>query len=171
MNTIKRMRKPESFTESRPWADRSRKAKQPRVKDKDLKRLLEFDDVLGLDHHDPRLGASHGSTFIEDEDNSSSVTSFSTNATMDDNPGAGLTIDKYFYQPLGRAIEKFALKIAMRLNICHPSPAQILRVIGLVPMNRYWSSEVKKPSDVVNRISTVSPRELPGILSLVQQSL
>ena len=51
---------------------------------------------------------------------------------MDDMPGAGRTLDTHFYQPVGRAIEKFALKIAMRLKICHPSPAQILRFLGLI---------------------------------------
>lgn len=41
-----------------------------------------------------------------DDDDASSVSSFSTTATTDDNPGAGWTVDKYFYQPAGRRIEK-----------------------------------------------------------------
>lgn len=48
-----------------------------------------------------------------DDDDASSVSSFSTTATTDDNPGAGWTVDKYFYQPAGRRIEKTAFRIAM----------------------------------------------------------
>lgn len=51
----------------------------------------------------------------EYENDCSSVSSYSTTATMDDNPGAGLSIDKYFYQPVGRKIEKIAFRIAMPL--------------------------------------------------------
>ena len=82
--------------------------------------------MFGLSHYDTGRNASYGSSaYIEDEDDTSSISSFSTNATMDNIPGTGRTIDMRFYQPVGRAIEKFALKIAIRLNICHPSPAQI----------------------------------------------
>lgn len=59
------------------------------------------------------------------EDDASSVSSFSTTATMDDNPGAGYTIDKYFYQPVGRRIEKIAFRIAMPLL----SPERIFQYI------------------------------------------
>ena len=110
------------------------------------------------------------SAYIEDEDDTNSISSFSTNATMDNIPGAGRTLDMRFYQPVGRAIEKFALKIAIRLNVCHPSPAQILRLLGLAPGYELWHDEVMKPSDVINLISVKRPSAVPGILSLVQQS-
>ena len=89
---------------------------------------------------------------------------------MDNIPGTGRTLDMCFYQPVGRAIEKFALKIAIRLNICHPSPAQILRFLGLTPV--YWirSNKAGKPSDVIADISAEQPSAVPGILSLVEQS-
>ena len=136
----------------------------------DLKRLLEFDDVFGLSQYDTGWNASHGtSAYIEDEDDASSISSCSTNATMDNIPGTGRTIDMCFYQPVGRAIEKFALKIAIRLNICHPSPAQILRFLELFPRCGIWY-EVKKPSDVIARISAERPSAVPGILSLIQQA-
>lgn len=61
----------------------------------------------------------------ETEDDTSSTSSFSTTATMDDNPGAGLTVDKYFYQPAGRRIEKLVFRIAMPLL----SPGRIFRLI------------------------------------------
>ena len=88
--------------------------------------------MFGLNHYYAEWNASHGtSAYIEDEDDTSSISSFSTNGTMDNIPGTGRTLDMHFYQPVGRAIEKFALKIAIRLNICHPSPAQILRFFRL----------------------------------------
>ena len=116
------------------------------------------------------MECKHGtSAYIEDEDDASSISSCSTNATMDNIPGTGRTIDMCFYQPVGRAIEKFALKIAIRLNICHPSPAQILRLLRLSP-STLWYRMVRKPSDVIADISAERPSAVPGILSLVQQS-
>ena len=133
--------------------------------------MAEFDIILSTDQCNPYQGVNNGSAYIEDEDDTRSINSLSTNATMDNNPGVGLTIDKYFYQPVGRAIEKYALKIAMRLNICHPSPAQILRLLGLglSPAYETWSS-VQKPCYLINLISAERPSAVPGILSLVQQS-
>ena len=89
---------------------------------------------------------------------------------MDNIPGTGRTLDMCFYQPVGRAIEKFALKVAIRLNICHPSPAQILRFLGLSPWYGIRLHEVMKPSDVIARISAEQPMHARGILSLVHQS-
>ena len=164
----RQQRKP--VADSNPWAVGRKKAKQPKFKDKDLNQMAEFDDMYGLIYYDTGWNASYGtSAYIEDEDDTSSISSFSTNATMDNIPGTGRTIDMRFYQPVGRAIEKFALKIAIRLNICHPSPTQILRFFGLSP-DVYWRGEVRKPSDAIARISAERPTHARGILSLVQQS-
>ena len=167
----KQQRKP--VADSNPWAVGRKKAKQPKFKDKDLNRMAGFDDMFGLVHYDMGWNASHGTeAYIEDEDDTSSISSLSTNATMDNIPGTGRIIDMCFYQPVGRAIEKFALKIAMRLNICHPSPAQIVRFLGL-PLPGLLSVsdyDIVKPSDVIARISAEQPMRARGILSLVQQS-
>ena len=153
--------------DSNPWAVRRKKANQPKYKDKDLKRMSE---MLVLNHYDTGWNASHGtSAYIEDEDDTSSISSFSTNATMDNIPGTGRTLDMCFYQPVGRAIEKFALKIAIRLNICHPSPAQILRFFRLYRLCVPCDTD-RRPSDVIADISAEKPSAVPGILSLVQQS-
>ena len=169
MSFITKRQHPKPVTYSDPWAVRRNKGKRPKFNDKDLERLLEFDDVFGLNQYDTGWSASHGTNaYIEDEDDTSSISSFSTNATMDNIPGTGRTLDMCFYQPVGRAIEKFALKIAIRLNICHPSPAQILRFLGL--WNNIWYGRVKKPSDVIAHMSAERPSAVPGILSLVQQS-
>ena len=132
--------------------------------------MAEFDDMFCLSQYDTGWNASYGtSAYIEDVDDTSSISSFSTNATMDNIPGTGRTIDMRFYQPVGRAIEKFALKIATRLNFCHPSPAQILRFLQLSPGLLEYDA-VEKPSDIIARISAVDPSAVPGILSLVEQS-
>ena len=131
MKFISKRQRPKPVADSNPWAVRRKKAKQPKFKDQDLNRMVEFDIEPRQGRYNPGWSANYSSAYIgnEDEDDTTSISSFSTNATMDDNPGTGLTIDKYFYQPVGRAIEKFALKIALKLNIYHPSPAQILRFL------------------------------------------
>ena len=172
MNFITKKQGPKPLADSRPWvtSDRHRNAKRPKFKDKDLKRLSEFDITFGLNPYNLGWSASYGGAYIENEDDTGSFYSFSTNATMDNIPGTGRTIDMYFYQPVGHAIEKFALKIAIRLNNCHPSPAQILRFLRLGALGMTWHSVVQKPGDVIDRISVRLPSAVPGILSLVQQS-
>ena len=171
MQFIRKRQHPKLVAEPNPWAVKYRKAKRPKFNDKDLNRMVEFADMFGLNHFDTRWNASHGtSAYIEDEDDTSSISSFSTNATMDNIPGTGRTIDMRFYQPVGRAIEKFALKIAIRLNICHPSPAQILRFLRLSSLRDFWFFEDKKSSDVIADISAEDPSAVPGFLSLVHQS-
>ena len=173
MKFVTKRQHPKPVADSNPWAVRRKKAKQPKFNDKDFNRMSELVDFIGLSRYRDNTGwnAIHGtSAYIEDEDDTSSISSCSTNATMDNIPGTGRTIDMCFYQPVGRAIEKSALKIAIRLNICHPSPAQILRFLGLSSM--YWVNGVTadKPSAVIAYISADRPSAVPGILSLVQQS-
>ena len=171
MKLTTKMRNPKPAADSNPWAINRRNAKRPKFNDKDLKRMAEFDDMFSLSQYNAGWNTGYGtSAYIEDEDDASSISSFSTNATMDNIPGTGRTIDMCFYQPVGRAIEKFALKIAIRLNICHPSPAEILRFFQLSPYLYYWFSECKKPSDVIADISAERPSTVPGILSLVEQA-
>ena len=42
-----------------------------------------------------------------------SMITIDTMETMDDNPGTGRTVDKYFFQPIGRKIERFAMRITI----------------------------------------------------------
>lgn len=104
-------------------------------KEKKARRKLEKDSKHIIDDYGPIASAlDHygmlGSPYdvvdkVETEDDTSSVSSFSTMATMNDNPGAGCTVDKYFYQPVGRRIEKLAFRIAMPLL----SPFKIFQYI------------------------------------------
>ena len=62
-------------------------------------------------------------TEMEDDNDGDtrSIESFSTTATVDDNPGTGRVLDTYFFQPAGRRIER----LAMRFTIRHLHPWRI----------------------------------------------
>ena len=49
---------------------------------------------------------------------------------MDDNIGAGRTLDKYFFQPTGKFIERIFAKIALRLHI---TPEGVLVTADMFP--------------------------------------
>ena len=51
-------------------------------------------------------------------------------ATMDDNIGAGRTMDKYFFQPTGKFIERIFAKIALRLHI---TPEGVVATVDMFP--------------------------------------
>ena len=130
---------------------------------------LKVGNRFNILHPPPHVqGSSQGGDVTADRD---SINSFSTNATMDNIPGTGRSIDMHFYQPVGRAIEKFALKIGMRLNIYQPSPAQILRFfLGCDRGTWIFVGEIKRLNDMKGYISAEEPVYLPGVLSLVKQS-
>lgn len=62
-----------------------------------------------------------------DDDDSSSMSSFSTTATVDNNPGPGRLIDNFLYQRLGRKLERGILKF--RIYTGGLSPFQICQFI------------------------------------------
>ena len=74
-----------------------------------------YTDILQVSSH--AVGSGGG---CEDED-ARSVESFSTTATVDNNPGTGRALDVYFFQPLGRRIER----LATRFTIRHLHPLRI----------------------------------------------
>lgn len=82
--------------------------KSHRKMERDCKYII--DDFGPIDKAFDQHGIFHTTNKVADED-TSSVSSYSTTATMDDNPGAGLTVDKYFYQPAGRRFEKITSRI------------------------------------------------------------
>ena len=103
MKLIRKRQRHKPMADSNPWAVRYRKAKPEKFNDKDLKRMSEFDNMLNLNHYDTGWNTSYGTgAYIEDEDDTSSISSCSTNATMDNIPGAGRTLDMCFYQPVVR---------------------------------------------------------------------
>ena len=91
-----------------------------------IKKLAKFFKVApDTDHYrfydveKPNPTASTKTEYTEEY--ASPVSSFSTMATVSDNPGTGRVLDTYFYQPVGRKIER----LLMRLTAGFPSPSQI----------------------------------------------
>ena len=83
-------------------------------------------------------GQSAGGAYIEAWDSgedggrnesTSSISTYSTNATTDDLPGPGRLLDKYIYQRGGRIIERFVMK----WNMSTLHPAHIVRYLSPYP--------------------------------------
>ena len=104
----------------------------------------------------------------EDED-ARSVESFSTTATVDNNPGTGRALDMYFFQPLGRRIER----LAMRFTIRHLHPQRIEAFIdGEISYSR-WLGPKLALSDVlqwIDEFRSSGPTVVAGLKSLVRQA-
>lgn len=90
----------------------------PKAKRKKDDALLSHD---GLEDYEIYLPALNTPAYNEEEDDLSSISSFSTTTTAENIPGAGRTVDMFFYQPVGRWIER----LAMRLAISSLNPDQI----------------------------------------------
>ena len=64
MKFIKKRQHPKPVADSNSWAVSCRKAKRPKFKDMDLKRIAEFDDIFGLSHYNLGRGVSYGSASL-----------------------------------------------------------------------------------------------------------
>ena len=69
-----------------------------------------YTDILQVSSH--TVGSGGGG---EDE-GARSVESFSTTATVDNNPGTGRALDMYFFQPLRWRIERLAMRFIWQQN-------------------------------------------------------
>ena len=106
-----------------------------------------------------------------DEDDSrngdtSSVSTYSTNATADDLPGPGRLLDKYVYQRGGRLLERFVMKWTM----ASLHPIHIVRYLSLSPTS--WVLGLGETfEEATLRIETsFGPTLIAGLKSLVQQT-
>ena len=72
-------------------------------------------------------------------------------ATMDDNIGAGRTLDKYFYQPAGRWVEHAFMTVALLLHVNHGGS---VRVPLVVPVPVLDSASVSDTSTISNNPGT-----------------
>ena len=106
-------------------------------------------------------------TEMEDDDDgdAKSIDSFSTTATVDDNPGTGRVLDTYFFQPAGRRIER----IAMRFTIRHLHPWRIEAFMHGGIGSVLWFSSKLTLSDVL-RECRFGPTVVAGLKSLVRQA-
>ena len=114
------------------------------VKIKVLHKFLKRNTSVSLDHFygkqslHPQLEAYLEDIKIEDDDDASSISSVSTTATCDNNVGPGRVLDAYFYQPLGRKVERYAAAVHSTLGL---SPQQaLIRSIDDDGDNGYASS-------------------------------
>ena len=111
-------------------------------------------------------------TEMEDDDDgdAKSIDSFSTTATVDDNPGTGRVLDTYFFQPAGRRIER----LAMRFTIRHLHPSRIEAL--LTPEDRRYSPAFAIKLTVGAALRYIDPRDvsvptaISGLKSLVRQA-
>ena len=98
-----------------------------------------------------------------------SIDSFSTTATVDDNPGTGRVLDTYFFQPVGRRIER----LAMRFTIRHLHPSRIEAFIAGGIGYFSWF-DIKLTLGIVLRdIDTMhfsGPTFISGLKSLIRQA-
>ena len=104
----------------------------------------------------------------DNDDDARSVESFSTTATVDDNPGTGRVLDTYFFQPAGRRIER----IAMRFTIRHLHPWRIEAFIhGCTRRVLLFSSKLTL-SDALRGIDNnrSGTTVVAGLKSLVRQA-
>lgn len=104
--------------------------------------------------------------YEDDGSDAMSIISHSTNATVDNLPGAGRVMGN-FYQSLGRKLER----AAMQFGIVHPPPAQILRHFTHEYAARwisltYW----EPPTDYRRVIRDMTNRDITGLKSLIKQT-
>lgn len=109
----------------------------------------------------------------EDSDCACSITSVSTNATMDDNPGPGRVVDKFIYQFLGRKIERLANRY---ISIYFLSPDRIVEYLWIREPEYIWPSVNTTMDLAMERICSsphlhCTPRaRIAGLKRLIQQS-
>lgn len=139
--------------------------------DKNLKYL----ESSSFDDGRPFFGGYIEDTEYEDGDDDGdtwSISTVSTNATMDNNPGTGRIIDICIYQFLGRKIERFANRISISLL----SPAEIYRSLRHVSRVVGVPFEPRTLSWAIDRITCwplvcLHPGAcVAGLKSLVRQS-
>lgn len=64
--------------------------------------------------HFPNSTSRYPDRYELSDDDTNSITSHSTNSTVDDNPGTGRLMDKFLYQALGRKLERVIFRIRIR---------------------------------------------------------
>lgn len=108
-------------------------------------------------------------------DSGSSINSFSTTATANNLPGTGRAVDTYIYQPMGRRIER----LAMRFSISSLHPARITEYIEMDREHTDYEPAFAESISLKESIASLSqyyilyPNEstiLAGIKGLVKQT-
>lgn len=74
------------------------------------------DDARTIGPRHPRYFEDFFRRKEPDIDDTRTISSHSTNSTVDDNPGPGRVLDKHFYQPFGRKLERAISRIILSGN-------------------------------------------------------
>lgn len=127
-----------------------------------LKRRQNDDDDYMLEHPNPHhnLRLDYNSA---DED-ASSVMSYSTTSTVDDNPGTGRLVDKYLYQKGGRKVQKLIPWVRIKLPNVHP--VLISRTLG----NKYFLLRSNQNYPLSFAIFMTDRAVFRGLQNLVRQT-
>ena len=111
---------------------------------------------------------ANGARNDDDKGDTRSVSTLSTTATSDDNPGTGRTLDKHVFQPLGRKVEN----LAMHLTIGFLHPWQISRYIEGRSLLQYGAEN--KPSTLDEVLADIRCWDgstiVAGLKSLIRQA-
>lgn len=107
----------------------------------------------------------------QEDDDADSMISISTMATIDNQPGTGRSLDTYVFQPLGRRIER----LAMRLTIASLHPARIALYIETdwSDFHPYYHHHHSSIDDVIALVCTSFPNGstvVAGMKGLVKQT-
>ena len=127
--------------------------------------------VSNLYYHNGFLFYTNISVFKlgqEEDDDGCSMITVDAMETVDDNPGAGRTVDKYFFQPVGRKIERFAMRVA----IAYLPPWKISRYFGDCP---YLDSDIPYRPRIGQALSFLGSLKggttiIAGLKSIVKQT-
>lgn len=126
-----------------------------RPEQSDIK-YLQFTDPWS--HYHRRRYGENG----DDDSDTCSTLTVSTNATMDNIPGTGRTIDTYLYQFFGRKLERFIFRVSMATL----SPDRILQYLWVSDVGIHVSP-LRPLSDVIIH---VSKDKVSGLKGLVKQT-
>lgn len=111
----------------------------------------------------PELALAGNST----DDDASSIRSYSTTSTVDDNPGTGRLIDKHLYQKGGRRVEKLIFWAQIRLP--NVNPVLISRILTGITISISFKNPTI-PLSALKNYYTTGPIVISGLQNLVQQT-
>lgn len=133
-----------------------------------LKKLFHRRDRY--DNWDQLISSDTISSRDGDEDDTVSVSSHSTNSTIDDNIGTGRLMDKYLYQKGGRKLERLIFYV--RIKMTRLDPAQIFQYFESLYGAGTLSGREQTLQQCVHEIGSYEngSTNLSGLKSLVQQT-
>lgn len=143
--------------------------------DKDAKYLLidfkQYPIEFSRSSYALACDARESSSNKQRDDDASSISSVSTNATMDNIPGPGRTIDTYIYQFFGRKLERFIF----RISISSLSPDKIVQCLcidgsGPWPPGQLPLGNVIQAISADRNLCCEPGARVAGVKSLVKQS-